>query len=142
MLSLWEKVKKFVIMLIDADLLPLKKRADEGDLNAQYKMAWVFLLGKGARKDNLLGIKYLKKVIKRSHLELSHLNYEVLLLTIGSAYAEIGLTDKAIKWYKNTLWFLIEYCTEEYKDLQVAEYNLKHLIKTGKTTWDENLKIC
>lgn len=123
--------------MIDVDLLPLKKRADEGDPKAQYEMAWACWTGKGMSKDIKQAIQYFKKMVQRSHLELAEYgyNFEVLLISIGMAYADLGITDKAIKWYKNALWFMVEHYTEEYKDMQIKAFNLRRLIKTGLLPW-------
>lgn len=124
-------------MLIDVDLLPLKKRADEGDLKAQDEMGWACWTGRGMSKDIKQAIRYFKKMVQRSHLDLAEngYNFEVMLISIGAAYADLGITDKAIKWYKNALWFMLEHYSEEYKEMQIKKFNLRHLIKTGLAPW-------
>lgn len=115
-------------MLIDAKLLPLKKRADDGDPVAQVKIADAYYQGNGAPLDYEQAKKYLIKVSANDPNDLPLYGYGTLLYTIGELCYHSGQMKEANEWYQKSKDYFHETYEDEFGNKLISDYKLERLI--------------
>lgn len=128
MLSLWEEVKNFVIMLIDADLLPLKKRADDGDPVAQMKIADAYYQGNGVPLDYKQAKQYLLMVAANNPDDLPQYGFGTLLYVIGELCYHSGQMQEANEWYQKSKDYFRETYEDDFGNELIGDFKLESLI--------------
>jgi TPR repeat protein len=115
-------------MLIDAKLLPLKKRADDGDPVAQVKIADAYYQGNGAPLDYGQAKRYLIKVAANNPVDLPLYGYGTLLYTIGELCYHSGQMKEANEWYQKSKDYFRETYEDEFGNELISDYKLESLI--------------
>lgn len=115
-------------MLIDANLLRIKERADQGDTDAQMDMADAFYLGKGVPMDHEQNKKYLIMLSQNDPDDLPDFGYGTLLCLIGRACQRLGQMEEANEWYQKSKDYFCETYDADFGNKLISDFNLENLI--------------
>ena len=121
-------------MLIDTEILDIKKWADDGDPNCQLLMFWLLVKGEKVKKDENQALRYLTEFVQnapqisvRSILEINKIESDTLgdealeffqytfhITTIGIFLFEQNKMKEAALWFKKSIDLANEFL--RYKD--------------------------
>ncbi len=114
-------------MIIDAELLPIKEAAKNGDPHAQLEMARVYLYGRGAPESISMARRYYKMLADHLPEEIDFIEYGALLMLIGNLAADEKNFKVANRWYEKSVRYIRENHTESYADKLIQDLGLEDI---------------
>lgn len=126
MVVLWEK--KFESMLLEAKLFPLKKKADNGDPDAQIEIGNAFFHGINAPVNYAEAKRYLILLSENDPDDLPQIGYGTLLYFIGETCRKLGQMDKANEWYQKSKDYFRETYEDDFGNELIGDFKLENLI--------------
>ncbi len=90
-------------MIVDLSLVPLQKKAEAGDLEAQKQIALAYACEEGAIDHNKTYLlRYSKMLAKHAPEDIEPVGYGTLLSHIGNMLLQRGEYFEAVEWYKKS----------------------------------------
>jgi TPR repeat protein len=117
-------------MLMDSSLFLEIKKADEGDVEAQIKVANAFFEGEGLPAPNYLEAKkYMIMLADKAPDELPKIGYGTLLYFVGEACFLAGQKLEANEWFQRAHDYFQETYDDDFAAQLNEEYGLVKMIQ-------------
>ena len=117
-------------MLIDADLIPIKEKADLGDAEAQLEIAGAFFLGRGVPKSIHRAKHYYELLAARPPDEVDFLGYGTLLALIGKLAARERKFGESRFWFEEAYKYITTTYVDDFAKEIMEEIDLEEYMKS------------
>lgn len=120
-------------MLMDANLLPLLEKAENGDLRAIFDLSHAYMFGEGVTESSLTARKYLQVLLEDFEMDINEFEYGNLFSGLGHLFLMEKNYKAANENFKKAKAFVWNTYDDEYAQELCNEYELDFWIKETTT---------